>query len=118
MLRDSLVYFPWYKGTRPGLRRVNADFGGVRLHDWTCEVMKQHESYGHFIAASLDQDLSTELPALRQPLMILRDLLHPFAVWHARADALLPAAVRADASMDAAALAATVWDFYRRERVA
>jgi pimeloyl-ACP methyl ester carboxylesterase len=84
MLRDSLVYFPWYAGTPAALRRVPLDFDPGQLHERTFEVLKQAAGYGHFIHAALRQDaaMSCGLVARRGvSVSWLRDPLHPFAVY-------------------------------------
>jgi hypothetical protein len=67
MLRDSLVYWPWYNRRRAGLRRVAADFGAERLHAWTFEVMKQHHACQHVIEAALQRDAAVRPDAASWP---------------------------------------------------
>lgn len=63
MLRDSLIYFPWYDTRRSALRRVDADFDAWELHGWTVDVMKQWASYHRFIQAALRHDAAARLGA-------------------------------------------------------
>lgn len=56
MLRDSLVYWPWYDSRRVALRRTEQDFDAWKLHYWTVEVMKQWSGYHRLIHAILDCD--------------------------------------------------------------
>jgi pimeloyl-ACP methyl ester carboxylesterase len=78
MLRDSLIYFPWYRRTRATQRPTVADFGAERLHDWTFDVMKQIHAYPHLINASLEQHAEQLLPQLRLPVLWLDDSSHRF----------------------------------------
>ena len=61
MLRDTLVYWPWYDTRQRALLRVEGDFGAARLHDWTVAVMQQHGSYHRLIQAILAQDATAVL---------------------------------------------------------
>ena len=67
MLRDSLVYFPWYSGKREHLRRCAADFSAQSLHDWTCDVLQQPKSYAQLIGAVLREGV---LPQLRSAVTL------------------------------------------------
>jgi len=79
MLRDSRIYWPWYDTRRIALRRVAENFNAESLHDWTTEVMKQSESYPHFIRAALRHDAGARLDRLRVPLTVVADPLSRFA---------------------------------------
>ncbi len=63
-LRDGLIWWPWFVPTLAAQRRVPADFGAVALSDATVQVMRQHLSYGHLIAAALAHDAAADLAAL------------------------------------------------------
>ena len=92
MLRDQLVYFPWYDTRAAQLRRVPADFGADTLHEWTFEVMKQHTSYHRVIHAALAHDAAQSLAALRVPMAFCHDPQVPFFAYAARLRALCPGA--------------------------
>jgi pimeloyl-ACP methyl ester carboxylesterase len=51
MLRDSLVYRPWFSHTRAALRRLPASFDADQLHAWTLDVMRNHASYHEVVDA-------------------------------------------------------------------
>jgi pimeloyl-ACP methyl ester carboxylesterase len=94
MLRDSLIYFPWYDGGAVALRRVAADFDPQRLHSRTFETVKQLNGYPQFIRAALRQDTAAQWRALAQSAVevtLLQDPLHPFAAFAAREQALAEA---------------------------
>jgi pimeloyl-ACP methyl ester carboxylesterase len=90
MLRDSLLYWPWYRRTRASQRRAAADFGAQRLHDWTFEVMKQIHAYPHFIHAALDQRAGQILPTLQSPILRLQDHAHRFSIYEAKLVSVIP----------------------------
>jgi pimeloyl-ACP methyl ester carboxylesterase len=54
MLRDSLVRWPWYAREPAALRRQPLTFDPEHLHAWTCDVMRQYESYHRLIDAVLE----------------------------------------------------------------
>ena len=114
MLRDSLIYWPWYNRTRSGQRKLAADFGAERLHAWTFEVMKQWRAYHHLINAALDNDASEALNAIHAPMMILQDRHHPFAGYDERLTALCPAAEKSRLPEDEFAEAALIEAFVSR----
>jgi len=92
MLRDALVYFPWFDGTRDSLRRIAADFDAARLHALTFDVLKQWDTYHQLIEASLSHDLAATLTVLKQSIVVLEDPLHPFAAFAAAVRRTLPRA--------------------------
>jgi pimeloyl-ACP methyl ester carboxylesterase len=100
MLRDSLVYWPWYRRTRAALRRVPADFSAQRLHDWTFEVMKQREGWSQPIQAALGLDVGAALERLEAPTLLATDALHPFATYDARVMRRFPSLQRLPVSCD------------------
>ena len=77
MLRDSLLYCPWYRGQCDSLRRVTEDFAAQRLHDWTFDVMQQAAHYHQIPQAVLRMDVADELQQLAasaaMPIRVLRD---------------------------------------------
>ena len=60
MLRDSLVWWPWFDRRQVALRRAPVDFEAKRLHAWTVDVMRRRASYGHLIHAALAHDVRAE----------------------------------------------------------
>jgi pimeloyl-ACP methyl ester carboxylesterase len=54
MLRDSLVRWPWYAHEPAALRRQPMMFDPELLHAWTCDVMRQYDSYHRLIDAMLE----------------------------------------------------------------
>ena len=93
MLRDELVWFPWYDARAVRLRRVPGDFDAELLHERTFEVMKQHASYHRVIHAALAFDAAASLARLRQPLALCHDPQVPFFAFDAALRAACPGAV-------------------------
>jgi pimeloyl-ACP methyl ester carboxylesterase len=96
MLRDSLIYFPWYDGRAAALRRVAADFDAQVLHQRTFETVKQLKGYPQFIRAALAQDTQSQCRVVARRgvnVTVLQDPLHPFAAF-ARQEAALAATLR------------------------
>ncbi|HEY6644437.1 alpha/beta hydrolase [Povalibacter sp.] len=85
MLRDSLVFWPWYKATGDRLRQVDIrdQFEAIPLHDRTVEVMKQYGSYHHVINAALGQDAQAVLKQIQSKAVICTDARHPFVGYDA-----------------------------------
>lgn len=81
MLRDSLVFWPWYQSTGDRLRKVDIreQFEAIPLHDRTVEVMKQFGSYHHVINAALGQDAQAVLRQVQSKAVLCTDARHPFA---------------------------------------
>lgn len=79
MLRDSQIYWPWYDTRKAALRRLPADFDGMRLHGWTIDVMKQAASYHRFIEAALRHDAAGRFAGLDVPIELLDDPSSTFA---------------------------------------
>ncbi len=91
MLRDSLIYFPWYAGRAAALRRVPADFDAQHLHERTFEVLKQYQGYQQLIMAALTLDTELRCRDAQRAgaaLQLWDDPLHPFAAWADRHAAL------------------------------
>ncbi len=111
MVRDSLVYWPWYAHSFKDERRVPADFSADHLHAWTFEVQKQWHSYHHAINAVLDQDTDWKTVTANTPTLLVSDPLHPFAVYDDKVKSLCPKAKKTVAAGDPQALAAAIGTF-------
>jgi pimeloyl-ACP methyl ester carboxylesterase len=79
MLRDSLVWFPWYDQRDIAQRRVPADFDASRLHERTVRVMKQRQDYARPIAAALFASPDALLDRVTSPIIAYRDDDVPFS---------------------------------------
>jgi pimeloyl-ACP methyl ester carboxylesterase len=99
MLRDSLIYWPWYKRGASAVRGVKADFDADRLHDWTVEVMRQRNSYHHLIAAALARDTESDLKSIAVPVLVCDDPAQPFSIYGTVLKALVPGAAVFEASV-------------------
>ena len=97
MLRDSLVYWPWYRTKRDGLRRVPANFEAAHLHHWTFEVVKQLDGYHEAIHAALDHDAAVALAAFDGTVLLWSDPLNALsATYDTRLKAVRPDAALHD----------------------
>ena len=86
MLRDSLIFWPWYRSDNPqNLRRIDLarDFDADSLHDRTVEIMKQYAAYHHIIHAALKQDPRPLLNECRRRIILATTVQHPFAIYDA-----------------------------------
>jgi pimeloyl-ACP methyl ester carboxylesterase len=90
MLRDSLVWWPWYDRRVSALRRTAESFDARRLHRWTVDVMRRRETYGHLIQAALGHDARAALTALDIQPLWLSDPLTPLSVYEPFAFDLRP----------------------------
>ena len=84
MLRDTLIYFPWYAGRAAALRRVEVEFDARQLHERTFEVLKQSQGYPQFIHAALGQDAArrcADVVGAGVAVQVCADPLHPFAAY-------------------------------------
>ncbi|MBA2934822.1 alpha/beta fold hydrolase [Sphingomonas sp. CGMCC 1.13654] len=79
MLRDSLVWFPWYDRRQTAQRRVPADFDAWRLHERTVRVMKQRQDYARPIMAALSVPLGALLDRVTSPIFAYGDDEVPFS---------------------------------------
>ena len=102
MLRDSLIYWPWYDQRFQSLRRVSGDFGAARLHAWTFDVMKQPECYGHVIQAACNFDAGAALAAIDAPVLFCVDPATPLSACDSRLQTMFPAIARFKARDDGA----------------
>jgi pimeloyl-ACP methyl ester carboxylesterase len=101
MLRDSLVWWPWFDRRRASQRATPADFGAERLHRWTLDVMGSRESYADLIHAALSHDAGRALTRLSVPPdLLLGGTATPLAAYDERLAALLPGARRIGAPGD------------------
>jgi pimeloyl-ACP methyl ester carboxylesterase len=90
MVRDSLIYWPWYRRGPKAVRAVRADFSADRLHDWTVEIMKGRRAYHQAIDAALTHDAAAALRAVTAPMLICDDAAHPFIAYDQDLRALVP----------------------------
>ncbi len=81
MLRDSLVWWPWYDRRKDSQRKVVEDFGADRLHRWTLEVMRRRTSYGDLVQAALAEDAAALIGDLSTPACLLTGAPTPLAVY-------------------------------------
>ena len=97
MLRDSLIWWPWFERRRETQRRVPANFGADRLHRWTIDVMGSRENYGDLIQAALAHECGADIAALDAagvaPFLLLGGNATPLTAYDAKLTAMLPRAV-------------------------
>jgi hypothetical protein len=76
MLRDSLVRWPWYDRAPAALRRQRIDLDPAHLHAWTCDVMRQWNSYHRIIDAVLEWDPELPLVCAAHKMTVAIDPQH------------------------------------------
>jgi len=64
MLRDQLLYWPWYDRSRDSCIMLNEDVSAEALHRWTVEVLKSYQTYHLVSQAALRYPIERRLPAL------------------------------------------------------
>jgi pimeloyl-ACP methyl ester carboxylesterase len=105
MLRDSLIWFPWYRPTLDAQRARPGDFSAERLHRWTLDVMASRETYGQVIAAALAHDGPGALRAVACPVLLVTGGATPLSAYDDTLRAIKPDASKIEATDDASALA-------------
>jgi pimeloyl-ACP methyl ester carboxylesterase len=75
MLRDSLVRWPWFARDPGSLRRQPLVFDADHLHAWTCDVMRQWNSYHLLIDAVLEWSPLAAIDAAHRKLVVAVDPL-------------------------------------------
>ncbi|WP_394762679.1 alpha/beta fold hydrolase [Phenylobacterium sp.] len=90
MLRDSLVWWPWFDRRKATLRRTPEDFDAGRLHRCTLDVMRRHQTYGCLAQAAFRHDAVAALADLKVPAWRLADAPTPLSVYDDRLAELAP----------------------------
>ena len=91
MLRDSLIWWPWYERTKAAQRPTPQNFNGPRLHRWTLEVMRCRETYGCLVKAALDHNATALIDALCMPVCLVAGATSPLSIYDADLVARHPA---------------------------
>jgi pimeloyl-ACP methyl ester carboxylesterase len=76
MLRDSQVRWPWYDRAPAALRRQATDLDAAHLHAWTCDVMRQWNTYHRIIDAVLEWDHELPLAQAAHKMTVAIDPHH------------------------------------------
>jgi pimeloyl-ACP methyl ester carboxylesterase len=105
MLRDSLIWFPWYRPTLGAQRSRPGDFEAERLHRWTIDVMTSRETYGHVIAATLAHDGPSALRAVACPVVLVTGGATPLSAYDNALRVIRPEASMIEATEDAPVMA-------------
>ena len=64
MLRDQLLFWPWYARSKESCVRLNEDVGAETLHRWAVEVLKSYQTWHLATQAALRYPIERRLPAL------------------------------------------------------
>ena len=64
MLRDQLLFWPWYARSQDSYIKSNDDVGAEALHRWTVEVLKSYQTYHLVTQAALRYPIEGRLSAL------------------------------------------------------
>ena len=73
MLRDQLIYRPWYRRTRQAIRRIDMELTPEELQAWVLEVLKSPRHYGDAFQAAIRYRAERDFRRLRMPVLRLRD---------------------------------------------
>ena len=79
MLRDELVFWPWYSRDNRNARAIDADFDAAWLHARVVEVLKSKDTYHLLTQAALRHDVAKTLPRLKAPVHVVCEADDPLA---------------------------------------
>lgn len=85
MLRDELVFWPWYARDAKNARAIDANFDPAWLHGRVFEVLKSKDTYHRLTQAALAHDVAKTLPRIKAPLAIVAQGDDPLARYGAKA---------------------------------
>jgi len=79
MLRDELVFWPWYARDAKHARAVDANFKPDWLHARVVEVLKSKDTYHLLTQAALKHDVSRALKRVKAPVAVVAQADDPVA---------------------------------------
>lgn len=79
MLRDALIYWPWYRRERPAIRRIDFDLSPAELQDRVLDVLKAWKTYGLTTQAMLRYRPQTDLATISAPVLVVSQTGDVFA---------------------------------------
>jgi pimeloyl-ACP methyl ester carboxylesterase len=77
MLRDSLIYWPWYCTRAGNLLRLPGNYSAAHMHQWTHQSLLQPETMHCLPRAAIAADSGATLAALTRPVTLLARRGHP-----------------------------------------
>jgi pimeloyl-ACP methyl ester carboxylesterase len=89
-LRDQTLFWPWYRRTRAGIRRVEP-VEAEALHRWCVELLKSGETYPIAYRAAFAWPARERLPLVPVPTLVVTTADDMLDEYSAEAAALLPA---------------------------
>jgi pimeloyl-ACP methyl ester carboxylesterase len=90
MLRDELVFWPWYARDAKSARAIDANFNAAWLHDRVVEVLKSKDTYHLLTQAALKHDITGVLKKLNPPTLVVGEAEDPLARFVGKAARLVP----------------------------
>lgn len=90
MLRDQLLFWPWYNPSAATRLGADADFSAAFLHNWTLEVLKGRATYHLTTQAAFRHDGEKCLPRLRIPTLVCSEKHDPMSRFVGKAARLAP----------------------------
>ena len=78
MVRDQILFWPWYRRSASASLKRPADFSAGPLHRRTLEILKSAETYHLAVQAALRFDPLRRLPRLRVPTLVCAGAWNPF----------------------------------------
>ena len=74
MLRDGMLFWPWYQRTAAGIRAVEPEIEPVVLQQQLLAWLKGRLTYADYICATLGADPQSLLREIRQPALVIGTL--------------------------------------------
>jgi pimeloyl-ACP methyl ester carboxylesterase len=90
MLRDELVFWPWYARDAQHARAIDANFNAPWLHDRVVEVLKSKDTYHLLTQAALRDDITGALKKLKPATLVVGEEAGPLARYTVKAARLVP----------------------------
>ncbi len=90
MLRDELVFWPWYVRDGKHARAIDGNFHAPWLHGRVVEVLKSKDTYHLLTQAALKHDIARTLTRLKPTTLIVGEASDPLARYAGKAARLLP----------------------------
>ncbi|MEK9944472.1 MAG: alpha/beta hydrolase [Alphaproteobacteria bacterium] len=111
MLRDELVFWPWYARDDKHARAIDANFNASWLHDRVVEVLKSKDTYHLLTQAALKNDVTATLKKLKSATLVVGEEADPLGRYAAKAARLVPQSSHTMVPGGEAARAAVVTKF-------
>ena len=71
MLRDTSLFWPWYRHTKEAVRNIEPDIEPVALQSRLLAWLKGGKTYGEYMRASLGTNIEPALMKLKRPCLVI-----------------------------------------------